>query len=261
MGSFRQYFKIHMKDDETPVTNVDLEVQSHLAAFLKKMRPEDAVLSEEDRNSENVSSNRQWIIDPLDHTLNYIRRIETFGTLIALEVDDEPIAAVVSAPALPRRWWATKGGGAHTSKGQIFVSNVEHWSGAYLTFAAIHLWDSRRQLQNIAHLAQTAKYTDGSGGFLGHMRVAEGQIDASLDPWGEPWDNAAVRHIIEEAGGRFTDVSGKRTIYGDCAVVTNGKLHDHVLGELNRDYVYAPHATSRERQTEVQRRSPPTLCS
>jgi histidinol-phosphatase len=232
LSNFRRSFETHKKPDDTPVTSVDLEVQASLMDFLKTARPEDSILSEEDPRAEDIPAERRWIIDPLDHTLNYVRGIEVFGTLIALELDREPIVAVVSAPALARRWWATKGGGAHTAEGRIFVSNVDHWPDAYLTFAAIHRWDSRGRLQQIADLAHTAKYTYGSGGFFGHMRVAEGQVDASLDPWGEPWDNAAIRHIIEEAGGRFTDIAGNRTIDGGCAVVTNGKLHDYVLSQL-----------------------------
>lgn len=222
------------KPDGSLVTAVDLAVESALKAELRAARPGDAVLGEETAGT--VTSGRTWVIDPLDHTVNFVRRLPEFATLIALLVDAKPYLGVVSAPALGRRWWAERGHGAFADGGApLRVSGVADVAEAYLSFAALPRWQAQGRLSGLLDLAARAKFTTGSGGFWAQMMVAEGRLDVCLDPWGELWDLAPIQVVVEEAGGRLTDVAGAARPDHGCAIVTNGILHEETLAALNRD--------------------------
>lgn len=219
------------KHDGSLVSAVDLRVERSLRAELKIHRPDDGFLGEETPPSEGGP--RRWVVDPIDHTNNFVRGIPAFATLIAMMVDDVVDIGVVSAPALGRRWWARRGHGSFTDGGRpLRVSAVADLADAYLSFAAVHVWQERGCLTGIVDLSRRTRYVVGSGGFLAHMMVAEGLLEASLDPWGEVWDLAPIQVIVEEAGGVLTDASGAARADGGCAVVTNGVLHDTILSVL-----------------------------
>nr|WP_237683460.1 inositol monophosphatase family protein [Nocardiopsis sinuspersici] len=227
--------EVREKPDSSLVTGVDIAVEQALLKLIDIKRPGDTVISEEMRHPhEGVRSGRCWIIDPLDHTSNYIRGIPVYGTLIALEDDGEPVVGMVSAPGIRSRWWAHTGRGAYANGDPIHVSRVSELSDAYLTIAAPHRWDDAGLLPSLMDLTRRCRHLYGSGGFWGHMLVAEGRLDISLDPWGMPWDLAAVATIVSEAGGRFSDLNGKYSIDNQAAVLTNGILHETVLGFLGR---------------------------
>jgi histidinol-phosphatase len=233
------------KADGSLVSAVDLEVERSIRAELTVHRPGDAFLGEETPPSDGESdgesdggsdggSRRRWVVDPIDHTNNFVRGIPAFATLIALMVDEVVAVGVVSAPALGRRWWARRGHGAFTDDGRrLRVSAVADLADAYLSYAAVHVWQERGRLDGIVELSRRARFVYGSGGFRAHMLVAEGLLDASLDPWGKVWDLAPIQVIVEEAGGALTDISGVARVDGGCAVVTNGVLHATVLSALN----------------------------
>lgn len=223
------------KADGSLVSAVDMAVERQLRAELSRHRGSDAVVGEEEAGT--GSGNRRWLLDPIDHTNNFARGIPVFGTLIALEIDGAVDGAggvgVVSAPALGRRWWAAAGAGAFTDGGtRLVVSPVADLSEAYLSFAALHVWDRRGKVRALVELAGRCRFTYGSGGFWAHMLVAEGKLEASLDPWGQLWDVAPVRVIVTEAGGRVTDVDGVPRTDGGSAVVTNGLLHQEIIDTL-----------------------------
>ncbi len=165
-----------------------------------------------------------WIVDPIDATKNYVRGIPIFATLIALEER----VAVVSAPALGRRWWATRGGGAFTDGGRrLAVSKVARIEDAVLAYTSLSGWDER-----FLALARRAWAARGYGDFWQYVLLAEGGADACAERIAEHWDLAAPRLIVEEAGGRLTDLEGRARADGGNAVATNGLLHDEVLRAL-----------------------------
>jgi histidinol-phosphatase len=217
---FRSGLTVETKADLTPVTEADRLVESELRRMLAKARPDDAVLGEE--GGVMGAGTRRWIVDPIDGTRNYSRGVPVWATLIALEEDAELGLGVVSAPALGRRWWAERGGGAFVNGERVHVSAVSTVEDAVLCFAL------EQQLPEVAHRCWHPR---GYGDFWAHMLVAEGAADGAIDAIGVSlWDLAAILPIVEEAGGRFSDRSGARRVDGGSAVSSNGLLHDALLG-------------------------------
>ncbi len=223
LGRFRaRDLVIETKPDATPVTDADRLVESTLRSILAIERPGDVILGEEEGGA--GAGGRRWIIDPIDGTRNYLRGIPVWATLVALEVDGVVQLGVVSAPALHKRWWAERGGGAHVNGDQVHVSAVHRVEDAVLTFALD---------QPLPGLATLAWHTRGYGDFWGHMLVAEGAVDGAVDAVGvTPWDLAAVQPIVEEAGGTFTDFAGVARIDGGSAIASNGHLHAQLLAAV-----------------------------
>jgi histidinol-phosphatase len=219
---YRTGLAVETKPDLTPVTEADRAVEAELRRLLTSERPDDAILGEEEGAA--GSGPRRWIVDPIDGTRNYARGIPIWATLIALEEDGRIRVGVASAPALGRRWWAERGGGAHAGPERIRVSAVERIEDSVLSFAL------DRQLPEIA---ERAWHVRGVGDFWAHMLVAEGAADAAVDAIGvSVWDLAAVQVIVEEAGGRFSDLSGESRLDSGTAVSSNGLLHEDVLAAL-----------------------------
>ena len=177
---------------------------------------------------------RKWILDPIDATKNYIRGIPVFATLIALTIDDALQVGVISAPALARRWFAVRGQGAFCNGAPIRVSAVGTLADAQLAYDGIADFDKAGLSDQFLELARSCGRTRGFGDFWAHMLVAEGAMDVAVEPEVAPWDVAAVQLIVEEAGGRFTDLGGNARYDGRSAVSTNGALHEATLDYLHR---------------------------
>jgi histidinol-phosphatase len=220
LGRFRaRDFAVDTKADQTPVTEVDRAVEVQLRTILALERRTDAILGEE--AGEAGSGRRRWIIDPIDGTRNFSRGVPVWATLIALEEDGRVVIGVVSAPALHRRWWAERGGGAHAGGDRVHVSAIRRPEDAVLSFALE---------QAVPSLAARAWHARGYGDFWSHMLVAEGAVDGAIDAIGvSVWDLAAVQVIVEEAGGTFTDFAGEHRIDGGSAISSNGHLHATLL--------------------------------
>lgn len=235
--SWRGPLAVHTKGDGTIVTEVDVAVDEAIATALSLERPHDEVHAEESGVRTVSGARRRWYIDPLDQTVNYSRGLPEFATLIALYENTEPVCAVVSAPALRERWWATRMQGARNTSGPIGVSRTSAIENAVASIAAPHRFDDIRGMhstepsgnERVSALAHRCRATTGAGGFLGHMRVAEGKVDVTLDPWGEPWDLAASALIVKEAGGEFTALDGSHSIHQRSAVASNRVLHAEVV--------------------------------
>jgi histidinol-phosphatase len=225
--------RVDHKADLTEVTQADTETEAALRHLLAIERPNDAVLGEEDGLHGAPDSARRWVIDPIDGTSNYAAGVPVWATLIALMEDGVPTVGVVSAPALHRRWWAAKGHGAHSDHGPMHVSAVSDLDDAFLATTGNtkrNYWAARADA--FVALTQRVRRHRGFGDFWMHMLVAEGACDAACEPIVNLWDLAAVQVIVEEAGGRFTDLAGTATPDGGSAVSTNGLLHAAVLAAL-----------------------------
>jgi histidinol-phosphatase len=210
---------VETKPDLTPVTEADRAVEAAIRELLALERPEDGILGEEEGST--GESRRRWIVDPIDGTRNYSRGIPVWATLIALEEEGELALGLVSAPALGRRWWAERGAGAFADGEPIRVSQVARVEDAVLCFAL------EEELPAVAHRCWHPR---AYGDFWAHMLVAEGRVDGAIDAIGVAvWDLAAIRPIVEEAGGRFTDREGVARIDGGSAVSSNGHLHTALL--------------------------------
>ena len=222
---------IETKPDMTPVTDADRAIETALRETLAKARPGDAIIGEEFGHTDG-SAARRWIIDPIDATKNFVRGIPVFATLIGLEVDGRIDTGVVSAPALGRRWWAARGEGAFLDGEPIRVSAIARLGEAQLLYPEVELFAGPGQ-ERFLDLAERCWRSRGFGDFWQHMLVAQGSAEIALEPEVSLWDMAAVQVIVEEAGGRFTDLAGIATAAGGNALSTNGLLHDEVLGLIS----------------------------
>ncbi|THG28796.1 inositol monophosphatase family protein [Naasia lichenicola] len=229
--------KIETKPDRTPVTDADRAVEQALRAALRESRPHDRILGEEYGGTREPG--RQWILDPIDGTANFLRGVPVWGTLIALAVDGMPVVGVVSAPALGRRWWAARGEGAWTvdSPGadarRIRASGVQTLADASVSYNSLKGWMEWGRGPQLLSLAEQVWRTRGYGEFWSYMMVAEGTVDIAGEPEMQPYDNAALIPIVEEAGGRFSSFDGVAGPWEGTALATNGLLHDATVSAIS----------------------------
>ncbi|WP_026460070.1 histidinol-phosphatase [Schaalia suimastitidis] len=229
MSRFRSHdLIVESKPDLTPVSDADRAVEDDLRAILAAECPGDAVIGEE--RGETGQSTRQWIIDPIDGTRNYVRGVPVWATLIALVVDGEVTVGIVSAPALGHRWWAQVGSGAWRSVGggapeAIRVSAVTELSDAFLSYSSIHGWAHLDGGAAFNTLVDTVWYSRAYGDFWSYMLVAEGAVDIACEPELALHDMAALVPIVREAGGVFTAIDGTQGPWGTNALAANPVLH------------------------------------
>jgi histidinol-phosphatase len=231
---------VSTKPDLTPVTDADQAVEQALRARIAEARPGHGIVGEE-FGIQPGGSGWRWILDPIDGTKNYVRGIPVWATCVALQHDDEVTVGVVSAPALGRRWWAARGEGAYAAPvgggpagapQAIRVSGVADLADAQLSYDSVMSFEAYGMGERFLGLARRCWRTRGLGDFWSHVLVAEGAVDVAVEPEVSVWDVAAIQVIVEEAGGRFTDLRGAARPDGGSAVSTNGRLHDEVLAAL-----------------------------
>jgi histidinol-phosphatase len=228
---------VDTKPDLTPVTDADRSVETALRDMLSQQRPDDPVLGEEFGGATTFAG-RQWVIDPIDGTKNFVRGVPVWATLIALLQDGVPVAGLVSAPALQRRWWAGTGEGAFTSFAggparRVAVSSVADVESASLSFSSLSGWAKLGLRDHLIELTDTVWRVRAYGDFLSYCLVAEGAVDIAAEPEVNLWDLAALDILVREAGGTFTNLDGASGPHGGSAVATNGLLHQTVLSRLN----------------------------
>ena len=229
--------KVDDKPDLSPVSDADLATERALRAELGTRRPDDAVLGEE-FGGDAVFRGRQWVVDPIDGTKNFVRGVPVWATLISLLDDGVPVVGVVSAPALNRRWWAAAGTGAWTAHDgedarRIAVSEVTDPAAASLSFSSLSGWHERGIRDRFVALTDEVWRVRAYGDFFSYCLLAEGALEIALEPEVSLWDLAALDVLIREAGGRFTNLEGVAGPHGGSAVATNGPLHDEVLSRLS----------------------------
>ena len=239
MRHFRaEELTVDTKPDMTPVSEADTEVEQAVRERVAAARPDDAVLGEEFGSQEPGERGRRWIIDPIDGTKGYVRGMPVWATLLALEQDEQIVVGIVSAPALRRRWWAAQGSGAFASDGlsaeprRLQVSAVHDVGDAQFCPGDLDEWEGIGRLEGMLELSRRCWRTRGVGDFWSYMLVAEGAAEIAADPVVSIWDMAASQVIVEEAGGRQTDLSGAPRPDGGSGLATNGLLHDAALALL-----------------------------
>ena len=224
---FRRDPEITIKADQTPVTAADLAIEETLREALAERFPGDAVLGEE--FGLQGESERTWIIDPIDGTKNFAAGIPVYATLIALQVDGRSVAGAMSAPMLRERYLAAAGHGASRNGEPIHVSNRSAVSDAMVVCGDVEVWFGGPHHPSLTELLTRARRQRGFGDFWGHGLVAAGAADAMLEPELRIWDYAAPACIVEEAGGKITQLDGSPLADNGSAIATNGLIHDEVL--------------------------------
>lgn len=227
--------KVETKPDTTPVTDADRDAESVIRSVLARSRSRDAVVGEEFGST--GSGARQWVVDPIDGTKNFVRGVPVWATLIALVDGGKPVLGVVSAPALGRRWWAAQGTGAWTGRSlnsatRLKVSKIASLGDASMSYSSLSGWQERGDLERFLDLTGKVWRTRAYGDFWSYMLVAEGAVDIACEPDLALHDMAALVPIVTEAGGTFTSLDGEPGPFGGNAVATNTLLHGPVLDAI-----------------------------
>lgn len=228
---FDSDFHTEWKDDRSPVTVADREAEALLRTTLLGAFPNDGFLGEESGDTPGASGFR-WIIDPVDGTRNFVRRIPLWGTLVGLEYRSETIAGVVEVPALRQTYRALRGGGAYRGERRINVSTVDRLSEATIFYTSLSWFVRAGRQEAFLEMVRHTQTQRGYGDFYGHVLVAEGAGELMVEHGVHIWDVAAIQPIVEEAGGKFTDWNGKSTIHRPDVVISNGLVHDEALAIL-----------------------------
>lgn len=221
--------KVELKDDETPVTLADRGAEKVIRETIKQAFPDHGFLGEE-YGTEESDSPYVWIIDPIDATKNYIRKIPIFGTQIALMKDDDLILGVSNAPLLNELLYAEAGGGAFLNGEPIAVSSVTQPEAGMICHGGLRWFTEKGTFPGVYNLINDTARSRGFGDFYMYHLVASARADIVVEAAISVWDIAAITVIVREAGGKVTDIQGQPiTKDTDSLVATNGVLHDTVL--------------------------------
>lgn len=227
MRYYRGGFEVTLKPDRTPVTQADREAEQAIRAILGRAFPGHGFLGEE-FGAEGPADAR-WIIDPIDGTKNFVRGIPVWAVLIALEEGGEVTTGVVFNPAAGELFWARRGEGAFRDGEPIRVSAAGRLADATLLHSGLNLLRAAGWWDGFVRLVDATPRQRGFGDYYGYGLLAEGKAEICLEVDLKPWDVAAVKILVEEAGGRFTDFTGRSDIYDGTVLASNGLLHEEAL--------------------------------
>lgn len=226
-------FDIENKADNSPVTIADRQAEQLIRGLVTKHFPTDGFLGEE-FGDQPADSGFRWVIDPIDGTRSFIRHIPIWATLIGLEYKGEQIAGVAYIPVFGQVYRALRGDGAFVNDRRIHVSDTDRLSESLMCYSSIGWFTKAGREQTFLELARRTQRQRGFGDFYGFVLVAEGACDLMLEHGVHPWDVAATKAIVEEAGGKFTDWNGTPTTETPDVLASNGKVHAETLEILQR---------------------------
>jgi histidinol-phosphatase len=235
MKYYRGGFEITLKPDATPVTQADREAEQAIVEVLRRAFPQHGFLGEEFGGSGTTDT--RWIIDPIDGTKNFVRHIPIWATLIALEEHGEITVGVIHNPVTGDLYTAARGAGAFLNGERLRVSDEGDMGQAYLMHAGLRAARTTRYWDGFMRLVDATDRQRGFGDYIGYCLIAEGKAEIYTEIYPEasglkPWDLAPCKILVEEAGGRFTDLEGRPTIYSGSALATNARLHEGALALL-----------------------------
>ncbi len=229
---YRKQLEVTVKADRSPVTAADVEAEHAIKEVIASRYPEHGFFGEE-TGRERDDSPYLWLVDPIDGTKSFVRGYPFFSTQIALMHEGCIIAAVSNAPAFGERAWAVRNEGAWLDGERIEVSDVSRIEDATLSsgnlrsLAESPLWD------NFGDLVAGVSRIRGYGDFYHYHLLASGRIDIVVESDVNILDIAALTLIVEEAGGRFTNLDGAAIGLETTSVLaTNGHLHETVMERL-----------------------------
>jgi len=224
-------FAVEHKADKSPVTIADREAETLIRTMVAAAFPNDGFLGEE-YGKEPGTSGFRWVIDPIDGTKSFVRHIPLWATLIGLEYQGEQIGGVAYIPVFGMTYRALRGAGAFVNERKIRVSNVASLADSLICYSSINWFTRAGREKTFIELAGRTARQRGYGDFYGFVLVAEGAAELMVEHGVNPWDIAATKAIIEEAGGAFTDWDGIATIERPDVLASNGRVHAETLGIL-----------------------------
>ncbi len=237
LAHFHRGVRVEVKPDRTPVTAADRESEAAILAIVREAFPTHGFLGEETGAHAGGAAATRWIVDPLDGTKGFTRGRGFWGPLVALEHEGAIVAGAMALPALGETYWAARGLGAWLRAGdaapaRLRVSGISDWSSATLSLGEPHVLFRPPMLERVAALALSAQSARCYGDLAGCALVLKGQAEAWVEAGVQLWDLGPLQILIEEAGGRFTDLDGRATVASGSCVASNGHVHEHVLRAL-----------------------------
>ncbi|MBI2327978.1 histidinol phosphate phosphatase [Candidatus Curtissbacteria bacterium] len=229
---FKTQPKVSYKLDQTPVTRADIEAERLIRKIITSHFPDHGIIGEELENT-NPKAKHQWVIDPIDGTKSFIRGISFWSTLIALLENGKPIIGISFSPTTDELFIAQKGKGTYLNDKRIHVSKISNLKHAYLTHSSVDAFEKKSMLTGFMNLYKSTNSHRGFGDSFGYHLLIQGKVDIMVEAKDKLYDIAAPSILVEEAGGKFSDLNGKFSLTSDCAVATNGLLHDQILKILN----------------------------
>lgn len=220
---------IDSKGDGTPVTVADRGAERLLRELIEAKYPDDGILGEEEAEKLGTSG-RRWIIDPIDGTKAFTHGVPLYSNLLAIEDAEGIQIGVINIPALGETVYAGRGLGCFANGEPCSVNDNQGVAGAYMTTSGFDPWDP----QQIVAVKEAQLHLRTWGDGYGYVLVATGRLEAMFDPKAELYDLAPMPVILAEAGGRFSDLSGRFSPDGGSGLATNGQIHDELLELLSR---------------------------
>jgi len=232
---FHAGVRVEQKPDRSPVTVADREAEAAILQVIRRDFPGHGVLGEE--TGAHAGAGARWIVDPIDGTRGFTRGGSFWGPLLALEVDGEVVAGAMALPALGSVYWAARGRGAWRSRAggepaRLQVSGVSAWGDATLSLGELRFLLEPQRRAAVTELTVTAAQARCYGDLAGCAMVLDGRAEAFLEAGVQVWDIAPLKVLVEEAGGRFTDLEGRATHASGACVASNGRVHEHCLTVL-----------------------------
>ncbi len=230
---YRGGLEVRLKADRSPVTDADIGAERAIRARLDQAFPAHAIYGEELGGAES-DAEYLWLVDPIDGTKSFVRGYPFFSTQIALRHAGRLVLGVSNAPEFGQLACAVRGGGATLDGKGIAVSTVDSLEQATLSFGNIAtLAGDVRRWAKAGTLVRRVNRIRGYGDFYHYHLLASGSIDVVVESDVNILDIAALAVIVEEAGGRMTDLDGGPLDLDTRSVLaTNGRLHEHVLEAL-----------------------------
>jgi histidinol-phosphatase len=237
MRHFRTGVRVELKPDRTPVTAADREAEAAIVQVIRARFPGHAILGEE--TGAHAGDGARWIVDPVDGTRGFTRGGSFWGPLVALEAEGEVLAGAMALPPLGEVHWAARGLGAWRASGagapeRLRVSAIADWAEATFSMGEPRVLLSPPLQEPVSALAVGAAQTRCYGDLAGCAMVLAGRAEAFLEAGVQVWDLAPLKILVEEAGGRFTDLEGRATHLSGSCLATNGLVHEHVLAALRQ---------------------------
>ncbi len=230
---FRTGVRIEHKQDRSPVTVADREAEAAALDVIGKAFPDHAILGEETGLRPGEGQSR-WIIDPIDGTRGFIRGGKAWGPLVALELGGRMVAGAMAIPAEGRCYWAAEGKGAYRDGERLHLTEVKDWSQATLSLGELQNLLAPPYREDVLELVGTCEAARCEGDLVGCAMLLDGRADAWLEAGVRIWDLAPLKVLVEEAGGRFTNFSGRNVVDEASSIASNGHVHEHLIETLNR---------------------------
>lgn len=227
----------HTKEDLSPVTAADQEAEEIIKTTITTHFPTHTFYGEE---GEKVALGDQhsgytWIIDPIDGTRNFLRHIPLFATQLALLKDGELVLGVSNAPLLNELMYAEKGKGCYLNGHQVHATATSNLDDAYISFGGLKYFDTTNTLNGLLALSKQTEWARGIGDFWSYHLLAQGKIDVVIEAGTKLWDIAALKVIVEEAGGQTSQIDGEPISTTSSSIIaTNAHLHESILSQLGK---------------------------